>query len=320
MKLYYYQRFKNFGDILNTWLWPQLLPKMFDEDMGSIFVGIGTLLNDEIPQAPFKVVFGAGVGYGKRLPAINKNWKIYCVRGPLSAQALAIDPQLAITDPAVLLKKINLPPKNKCYSVSFMPHWYSAKWKNWEPIRQSTGLHIINPQWDIEQVLHDIQCSELIIAEAMHGAIVADALRIPWIPVQVNKGILDFKWHDWCQSVGLEYNPIYLPRLYSEEKILSAFRDKFRSMGFYNNPVTKIPAQIFELSMRSALHSINTLLSNKTSKILMKIVKNVDPILSSDQAISSVTSRLEEKLEQFKADYASGCLLSAKKEGQLHIN
>ena len=111
MRLYYYGEYKNFGDVLNTWLWPKLLPNMFDEDAGILFVGIGTLLNDFIPAKPLKAVFGAGVGYGKGLPVIDQNWKIYCVRGPLSAQALGLEPKLAVTDSAALLRNINLPPK-----------------------------------------------------------------------------------------------------------------------------------------------------------------------------------------------------------------
>ena len=309
MKLYYYGEYKNFGDILNIWLWPKLLPNIFDEDGSTLFMGIGTLLNDLVPAKPFKVVFGTGVGYGNGLPVIDKNWKIYCVRGPLSAQALGLDSNLAATDGAMMLRKMGMPAKQKHYPVSFMPHWQSTHW-NWKPICKQAGLHYIDPAAEIEQVLQDIQCSDLVIAEAMHGAIVADALRVPWIPVQANKWILKFKWQDWCQSVGLEYKPICLPRLYSEANGIALIRKKLRNIGLYHNSIFTTLAQTIEFGVSQTLKMVNNSLSNQIVKTLSLAIKGTAPTLSSDQAISSVTSRLEEKLEQFKYDYISGCLLT----------
>lgn len=214
MKLYYHQfrnGIRNFGDDLNPWLWPQLLPGIFDDDDHSIFVGIGTILNDiTLPKTTYKVVFGSGVGYGQ-LPAIHSShWSIYCVRGPLTAQALGLSPDLALTDPAVLVRLIGLPIENKIYQLSFMPHVLSVYDWDLKSLCEEIGFHFIDPRSDIETVLHDIQSSKLILCEALHGAIVADALRIPWIPVKAYN-ILEFKWQDWCQSIGLNYKPACFP-------------------------------------------------------------------------------------------------------------
>jgi succinoglycan biosynthesis protein ExoV len=107
----YHCPIKNFGDALNTWLWPQLLPEVFDEDESVRFVGIGTLLNvGDLPPEPYKVVFGSGAGYGKRASVIDEKWRLYCVRGPLTAHALGVGAELALTDAAVLLRLLELPP------------------------------------------------------------------------------------------------------------------------------------------------------------------------------------------------------------------
>jgi succinoglycan biosynthesis protein ExoV len=50
-----------------------------------------------------------------------------------------------------------------------------------------------------------------VVTEAMHGAIVADTLRIPWIPVVCSPEIATFKWRDWTASLDLPYRPIAIP-------------------------------------------------------------------------------------------------------------
>jgi len=220
MNLYYhYEKTGNFGDDLNVWLWSRLLPNIVDvekdyrtsrlDDKASltVFVGIGTLLNNGLPSNASKVVFGSGAPSANRL-AINDSWRIYCVRGPLTAQALGIEANIAITDGAVLLKKIDFPQVNKTFSVSFMPHHSSNLSVDWQSLCTALNMHYIDPTVSTEKTLEDIQRSELIITEAMHGAIVADVFRVPWIPVRLNGIVNSFKWQDWCQSLGLLYKPI----------------------------------------------------------------------------------------------------------------
>lgn len=53
----------------------------------------------------------------------------------------------------------------------------------------------------------------------MHGAIVADAYRIPWIGVDMY-GINKFKWQDWMLSLGLDV-PLYkLPMLLENNNVM----------------------------------------------------------------------------------------------------
>jgi succinoglycan biosynthesis protein ExoV len=47
----------------------------------------------------------------------------------------------------------------------------------------------------------------------MHGAIIADLLRTPWVRVRCHghflegAGVNDFKWADWGQSLGVRVEP-----------------------------------------------------------------------------------------------------------------
>jgi hypothetical protein len=71
-------------------------------------------------------------------------------------------------------------------------------------------VHLIDPNWPLQRVLNDINSSRKLITEALHGAITADALRVPWIPV-ARSGVFAFKWNDWMQSIEMEYRPKMLP-------------------------------------------------------------------------------------------------------------
>ncbi|HEX8230485.1 MAG TPA: polysaccharide pyruvyl transferase family protein [Chloroflexia bacterium] len=217
MRLFYYQDpGGNFGDDLNAWLWPRLIPELLDDNDSTLFVGIGSILDRRIPQGPRKIVFGTGVGYGL-LPVLNEEWQVCCVRGPLSAKALGLPPELAVTDSAALLRSMRRAPVERRHSVSFIPHFRTPARAleagvDLEAVCASAGIHYIDPCGPVEAVLDGIESSGKVLAEAMHGAIVADALRVPWLPVRLSDRIRLLKWRDWCGSLRLEYSPIpFLP-------------------------------------------------------------------------------------------------------------
>ena len=214
MKLYYYNGHEkdiqtgNFGDDLNPWLWQQLLPNFFDEDDTKLFVGIGTLLNEHLPSKPQKIIFGSGVGYGTT-PQVDSHWNICFVRGKLSAKALEIDLSKGLTDPAILVSQCYKTSSDKKYHKSYMPHFTETMFNGlaWQEICQSLNINYIDPTKPIEQILQEIDNTEILFTEAMHGAIVADALRIPWVSVKSKKDILNFKWNDWLSTLEIPYNP-----------------------------------------------------------------------------------------------------------------
>ena len=217
MKLIYFRGeggVTNFGDELNRVVWPHFMPAAFDSDDGRQFIGIGTLLNDRLPPAARTVVFGAGVGYYGP-PRRDDTWDIYCVRGPLSARALGLPPDAAATDPAALVVRIDQPTPTSAtrWTRAFMPHWQSEP-DEWKMVCAAAGIGFIDPRWPPRQVLDALRRTDLLVTEAMHVAIVADALRIPWIPVRTRPAIKSFKWEDWCQSMGVDYRPCDLPTIW----------------------------------------------------------------------------------------------------------
>ena len=88
MRLCYWDDQPNFGDALNPWLFPRLLPGRFDDDGDTCFLGIGTILGHAYPADRRKLVFSSGYvadaddSYGPR-PTLDATWEVVCVRGPL---------------------------------------------------------------------------------------------------------------------------------------------------------------------------------------------------------------------------------------------
>jgi len=222
LRLFYFKSadgVPNFGDDLNPWLWQKLLGEFLSSDGETLFAGIGTLLNDRMPRAKRTIVFGSGVGFGSSLPHVDESWMFCCVRGPLSARALQLPPSAAVTDPALLVAT-QLPAQAGAprYRFSYMPHFRNTN-DHWARVCRWLGFGYIDPRDDVETVVDRIRTSRVVITEAMHGAIVADALGVPWIPVKsAGAGVLDFKWRDWCASVELPYQPEAIIPLYAASR------------------------------------------------------------------------------------------------------
>lgn len=296
MKLYYCKYpdgRQNFGDYLNLWLWDKLLPNILDEDKTTAFVGLGTLINDALPRrtskAKKRVIFSTGAGYEAKMPTIDDSYFVYCVRGPISAQLINISPDLAIADGAILVRRFIAPESHKAYKFSYMPH-YNFAGGNWKAACESLGFGYIDPASPVETVLAQINQTEVLLAEAMHGAIVADALRVPWIPIKTHSTILATKWQDWCLSINLSYQPISINRLHQpkgEGGGWGAVNDQFDPL----KPLRRVRDW--------------TLRKNAASE-LRHVSETVSPSLSQQNHIESLTVALEEKLNTFKEDVQAG--------------
>jgi succinoglycan biosynthesis protein ExoV len=203
----------NFGDRLNEIVWPSFAPDLFSSAAPGYIVGIGSLLNHRLPRQALKYVLGSGFGHGN-LPTVDDTWQVLWVRGPETARLLK---RLCgrdfrfITDGAVMLSEI-YPSHDKKYDVSFVPHCSACTPGTWETLVEITsglGIHLISPEQPPQDVVREISASRKVLAEALHGAIVADTFGVPWLPLTRN-GILRFKWVDWTASMGLPYEPTRL--------------------------------------------------------------------------------------------------------------
>ena len=229
MALVYFDKFmerkgvRNFGDDIN----PALTSKFINKDILSsdeiVLFGIGTILNDknikDNNHYARKVIFSSGVGYGKLETKLDDTWDIACVRGPGSARALGIDPDRAIADGAILLSELYNKPSRQRARAVFIPHVHShlSTGRLLAAIAENLGMDYLSPSCNADEFVHTVGSAPFIVTEAMHGAILADTMRVPWVPIGLHEH-LEFKWRDWMDSMELEHGSVNLlhPRCWDD--------------------------------------------------------------------------------------------------------
>ena len=245
MQLFYFKDvLGNFGDDLNPWVWSRLIPNAIDEDQDTIFIGIGTLINHRIPITPFKHVFGSGVGYG-HLPKIDNKFEFHAVRGYESAKALGLSPDKVVTDSAIFVRALfDQSIYEKKWRFGFMPTGETEKNFDWRPVCNDLNVNYISCHLPVAQALKEISLCNVMICEAMHGAIVSDSLGIPWIPVRCNENISEFKWRDWLSSLAMIYRPNDIPQIFQgvngvENSVKNSVKRIFKKSGVWKDNWSK---------------------------------------------------------------------------------
>lgn len=204
--------FLNFGDDLNLWLWPRLFPNFFARQSNDSLVGIGTILGNRLPRSGRLFIMGSGAGYAPLPPPGERaHWSPIFVRGPLTARVLGLSPDAAITDGAFLAARYVRSPATPARGTIFIPHWKSELMGDWPDVCAYAGLRHVSPMQPVDTVIDAILTAELVVTESMHGAILADALRVPWVAARTSPDINDFKWIDWCLTIGVRHDPHYIP-------------------------------------------------------------------------------------------------------------
>ena len=250
MKVFFYKApGGNVGDDLNTELWQRLIPEVNELATADWLIGIGTILDGRInPLTGRKIVMGSGVrpnGTGR----LHGDIRIAAVRGLLSAERLGLDSSTAACDPGFLVAQLWPALSTPRDRVGLIPHVYSEQLSSISTAGAEAGFEVISPTLAIEPFLERLRRCERVFCESLHGAIFADALRIPWARVRLTShyfegaGVSDFKWQDAFSVIGVSHTPI---------NRLSLLRPK-RAAGLVRNLMR--PAQaLAEYRLARSLH------------------------------------------------------------------
>lgn len=304
MILKYFKDQNNFGDALNPFIFNKMLPGFFSDDSEIDFFGIGSIIGMDHAlsgKERRKIIFSSGYGKYGSVPQLNDKYDIVCVRGPLTAKVLNLDPKKAVTDGAALLKFFDFPVYAKKYDYAYMPHWESEKKFDWKTLCERTGVHYISPMDNYENVLKEILETKVLLAEAMHGAIVADTLRIPWVPVKAYHYIVEFKWLDWATSMDVPYEP---------NRLTSVFTNPEHITGHFNKlSKNMLPPLISRLAANAYIKYQKIANYSKLEKEFADL-KNAPVYISQTSVLNEKTNILLDKLEHVKQHYANKIIIA----------
>ena len=183
---------KNFGDYLGQIYFDLAGVKVREE--GRPCFTIGTVLSqfwwDRI-NLPI-LVWGSG-SCGFDLPAIRNKDRITCVRGPLTKKWLSLPEKTPMGDPALLLTRLYSPAKKKTGPTKIF---------NYSNHEHGITTKIFPDQW--KSLVDSIANAEIVLANTLHAAIVAQAYGVPWAMYQFNEeNPLPLRWKDWFAYLGL---------------------------------------------------------------------------------------------------------------------
>jgi len=167
-----------------------------------------------------------------------------------------------------------------------MPHYESLERGNWVEACRQAGITLIDATEPVEKVLSQIQGARLLITEAMHGAIVADALRTPWIGAKPIYGGHHKKWLDWAGALDLD---VRLNDL-KPSSVLEYYISKTGRGGAMG--------KIGRLSASPVAALPNKILTNVAATHLDQMAR-LEPQLSSDTMILRVTERAQDAVDGF---------------------
>lgn len=297
-----YQVNDNFGDRLNEWLWDRAAPGLMDKDPSTLVLGLGTIMNEwfvrKLDPGATKIAIGCGAGDKGLLPDISSGWRVYGVRGPLTASYFGLGPEAVIGDPAILLSRFtDLVSTGPRQGVGFMPHCRSLDEWDWETTCREAGLVYVDPRGDPHDTIQQISGLERLLSEAMHGAVVADAVRTPWSAVRISSYFWASKWSDWAGALGLHV----LFHTVTQLRDLRRKRTSYRLKQAVKRGLAPFGVDRHVDPPRSKAYEVN-----QARRQLQRIAAEVDPQLSSDAACEAATCRIEAALDRLVRDKQAG--------------
>ena len=196
MKLYYWNRIPNLGDVLNRMLFPQAEWAPPGE---AEWIGIGSVV--EFFSGRDVTVFGSGRGGPSSPPTDLSHARVLALRGKLSSALVTGARVEVFGDPGLLADGLVKPDRQEY--VAIVPHWKDQE----RMLALYPGCRFVDVMGDPWRALQAIADAGRVVSSSLHGIVLADAFGIPrtweWFDGVQGRG---FKFRDYGSVVG-EFEP-----------------------------------------------------------------------------------------------------------------
>lgn len=293
----------NFGDDLNEWLWDDLLPGWRSWAADRTLLGVGTILNARhLADNRRYLVCGSGAGIGEPPDVSDRErWRIAFVRGRRTAALMSISDELAMSDPAIVVPRIaRFAASAGARNTIFIPHCHTdaSPIYDWKRICTQAGVEHVSPRRDSHRVIRAISSAESVITESMHGAIIADAFRVPWKPVSLVANFCSFKWMDWGDGLDLQFEIAPLPNPLFKKHFLTDFLEMFSPSVGNANDLRPGPQATVD-----ALRRVDLKKTNKKMTAAILALKEGEFYLSENAKLCLAQEKVLERLRMIGAEY-----------------
>jgi pyruvyltransferase len=152
------------------------------------------------------IVCGSGL-IAEHIGLKHKPSKIFCVRGPLTAEKirkLGIECSNKFADPGVLAAKI-YPGNDKIkHQIGLVPHYWDFS-NDYTEFCRSKGVQILNVQDEPSVFFQQLRECEIILSSSLHGLIFAHSFGKPALWIEVSDKVIGngFKFYDYYSSLGV---------------------------------------------------------------------------------------------------------------------
>lgn len=284
---------------IGSFLSHELLAQL-DANHRAVFFGLGS----GYAQFPIIRTFGTGSRFPARVgnaltlptqretPPRGPGHAIYWVRGPLTTQLMGLPDHLAVGDAGYLIRQCDIFDTyhtDERSGIVFMPHFTAAT--SAVGLRyacEGLGIRYIDPGGAETEILAAIAGAKVLVTEALHGAVIADALRTPWIAVKSSDDIFEFKWRDFCTSIGVTYEP-------------QPIRVRWDVRYFTGRHPRNLSRYVLN-RVRSRMSQLQVRASDTAYDLLIALGRS--PNLSSEAALARIDEGIKRGLNRFFDDYA----------------
>ena len=238
MKVYYHKTAGgNVGDDMNAVLWQRIVPGLEELTPAEWLVGAGTIIDLRLNALPGrKIVMGSGFRWGAGQDFLRDDIHFAAVRGFGTAECCGLAPEFAVCDPGFLVSRVWPMARAPAGPVAFIPHIYSEQYSQIAVRAADTNFKVISPTLPLEEFLRQLAGCSRAYCESLHGAIFADALRVPWARVRIcshfyeGRGVSDFKWTDTFAVLGLTATSAIRETLIPMKRSWPLIRDVMRPL------------------------------------------------------------------------------------------